>query len=111
MSISPWVVGQTHPTWQIPWTADPPPGSSVRPPVDLTGATVTLWIFKRDGSSVQGAGAVTVPTPTNGVVFYQPVAADSPVIGNFFVALKAVYADTTVLWQQPAIPWEVTKLP
>lgn len=106
------MVGQTHPQWQIPWTSDPPVGSSVRPPVDLTGATVTLWIFKRDGSSVQGGGTVTVPAPaTQGIVNYAPVAADSQTQGNYFVALKAVYGDGSILWQQPAIPWEVTQLP
>lgn len=111
MPISPWVVGQTHPTWQIPWTSDPPPGSSVGPPVDLTGATVTLWILTKEGVQTQGQGVISVPTPTNGIVFYTPVVADSLKAGNFWIALKAVYGDGTVLWQQPAVSWTITTLP
>lgn len=105
MPISPWVVGQTHPAWRIPW-------SNESGPVDLTGATVTLWIFTREGASVQGQGVVTVETPaTSGFVDYQPVAADSPVAGQFWVALKAVYPDSSVLWQQPAVSWQIGTLP
>lgn len=105
MPISPWVVGQTHPTWQIPWTNE-------SGPVDLTGATVTLWIFTREGTPTQGQGNVTVVNPpTLGIVNYVPAVADSPKAGNFWVALKAVYADGTILWQQPAVPWAITTLP
>lgn len=105
MAISPWVVGQTHPIWRIPWTNE-------SGPVDLTGATVTLWIFTREGTSVQGGGVVTVESPpTAGFVDYAPVAGDSPKAGSFWVALKAVFLDSSVLWQQPAIPWTITTLP
>ncbi|SRR5258708_40317116 len=103
--ISPWVVGQTHPIWLIPWTNE-------SGPVDLTGATVTLWILTREGTQTQGAGSLTVQSPpTAGVVNYQPVVADSLKAGSFWVALKAVYGDGTVLWQQPAVPWTITTLP
>jgi hypothetical protein len=103
--ISPWVVGQTHPIWQIPWTNE-------SGPVDLTSATVTLWIFTREGASVQGAGVcIVVGNPTQGNVTYASVAADSPKAGSFWVALKAVYGDGSVLWQQPADSWTITTLP
>jgi hypothetical protein len=103
--ISPWIVGQTHPTWQIPWTNE-------SGPVDLTGATVTLWIFTREGASVQGGGTcLVVGNPTQGNVTYAPVAGDSPKAGSFYVALKAVYGDGSVLWQQPADTWTITTLP
>lgn len=106
MGISPWIVGQTHPIWYIPWTTD----AGVA--VDLTGATVTMWIFTREGSSVQGAGTCTVLTPTTGgIVTYAPAAADCPKAGTFYVALRAVYADNSVLWQQPADTWTITTLP
>jgi hypothetical protein len=103
--ISPWVVGQTHPVWKIPWTNE-------SGPVDLTGATVTMWIFTREGQATQGQGQVTIPSPpTAGDVNYAPAAADSPKAGNFWVALKAVFGDGSVLWQQPAVPWTITTLP
>lgn len=106
MPISPWVVGQTHPTWYIPFTVDE--GGAV----DLTGAAVTLWIFTRAGGSVQGVGTLNVLAPaTNGIVTYQPAAADCSKAGDFFVALKAVYPDGSVLWQQPAQEWKITTLP
>lgn len=106
MPITPWVVGQTHPQWQLPWTTDE--GAAV----DLTGATVTLWIITREGVQTQGQGVVTVPNPpTAGIVNYAPVAADSPKAANVWVALKAVYPDGTILWQQPAIVWTITTLP
>lgn len=106
MAISPWVIGQTHPTWQITWTDDS------NKPVDLTAATVTLWILTKEGTQTAGAGVVTVVAPaTSGIVTYKPVAADSLKVGNFFVALKAVYPDGTILWQQPATPWIITSLP
>jgi hypothetical protein len=105
LPISPWVVGQTHPTWLIPWTNE-------SGPVDLTGATVTLWIFTREGVATQGAGTCTVQSPpTAGIVNYPPQVADSPKAGTFFVALKAVYGDGTILWQQPADKWIITTLP
>lgn len=105
MPISPWVVGQTHPIWQIPWTNE-------SGPVDLTGATVTLWIFTREGTSVQGAGqTLVVGDPRQGNVTYAPLAADSPKAGSFWVALKAVYSDGSILWQQPADSWTITTLP
>lgn len=104
MPISPWVVGQTHPTWQIPWTNE-------SGPVDLTGATVTLWIFTREGVATQGQGTISVPVPTSGVVLYTPAAADSPKAGSFWIALKAVFGDGSVLWQQPADTWTITTLP
>lgn len=105
MPISPWVVGQTHPTWQIPWTNE-------SGPVDLTGATVTLWIFGREGNPVQGQGTVlVVGPPTAGNVTYAPHINDSPKAGSFWIALKAVYADGSVLWQQPADTWTITTLP
>lgn len=106
MAISPWVVGQTHPTWRITWTDDS------KNPVDLTGATVTLWILAQDGAQTAGAGTPAVQAPaTAGIVNYTPAAADVAKAGKFFVALKAVYPDGTILWQQPAIPWIITSLP
>jgi hypothetical protein len=105
LPISPWVVGQTHPTWQIPWTNE-------SGPVDLTGATVTLWIFTREGTSVQGGGTCSVASPpTAGIVNYTPVPGDSPKPGTFWIALKAVFADATVLWQYPADVWTITNIP
>jgi len=103
--ISPWVVGQTHPTWLIPWTNES--GA-----VDLTGATVTLWIFTREGVATQGQGVVTVQSPaTAGLVNYAPSPNDSLKAGSFWIALKAVYADGSILWQQPADTWTITTLP
>lgn len=105
MPISPWVIGQTHPTWQITWTNE-------SGPVDLTGATVTLWILTREGQQTQGQGTVTVQSPpTAGIVTYAPSALDSPKAGTFWIALKAVYGDGSVLWQQPADVWTITSIP
>lgn len=109
--ISPWVIGQTHPTWSFTWVDDQ--GAAI----NLTGATVTLWIFNGVGTTQAGGGTVTVPTPSTGVVNYVPVAADTTgglvngKPGVFWVALKAVFADASVLWQYPAIQWLVTQLP
>lgn len=71
-----------------------------------------MWIFTPEGAPIQGTGVVAVVgNPTLGNVTYAPAAADSAKGGTFFVALKAVYGDGSILWQQPAVKWIITTLP
>jgi len=88
---SPWVIGQTHPVWQLPWTDTD--GAAV----DLTGATLTATI-KAEGAS---ASAPTKNTPTvftanPGVVRYVVNATEVSAPGTYLVQFIATYADTTV---------------
>jgi hypothetical protein len=88
---SPWVIGQTHPIWQLPWTDTD--GAAV----DLTGATLTATI-KAEGAS---ASALMKNTPTvfatnPGIVRYVVHATEVAAPGTYLVQFVAAFADTTV---------------
>lgn len=96
--ISPWVVGQTRPSWQIAWT------DNRSNAIDLTGATVVV-LFNSGSGSVPGAGNVSVTNAKGGLLTYAPATADTPAQGNYQVQLKATYTDGTILYslQQPFV--------
>jgi hypothetical protein len=61
-------------------------------PQNLTGATVTLSLTKRDGTILSTTGKVSVVNATAGLARYTPttgdlVATDSPLSGRFKVTL------------------------
>jgi hypothetical protein len=88
---SPWVIGQTHPIWQLPWTDTD--GAAV----DLTGATLTATI-KAVGATTSALmkNTPTVFQPNPGIVRYVVHAAEVAEPGTYDIQFVAICADTTV---------------
>jgi len=86
MPISPWTLGQLSPIWTIVLARD-------SKPMDLTGVTVNqLSLLLYNGNHAQtgtGAGTFTIIDTNPGVITYQLVTADVPVVtGTYYVRVK-----------------------
>lgn len=68
-----------------------PEGAQV--PIDLTGATVKLFIRKADGTGTPLSRTVTIVTPANGTVRYDWVAADTVDAGEFVFEYQITFGD------------------
>lgn len=96
--LSPYVVGQTTPSWALTWTDDS--GTAF----DLTGATVTLAFYTAPGSAAvagMGAGTVTVTSAAAGKFTYGVTATDTAVAGTWYAVFKADYGGGKVLYSDP----------
>lgn len=92
MGISPWMTGQTDPTWQLTFTTKSDTG--VLKAIDLTGYTVSLEIAPAvtpptQPTFVVGQGTTTVLSPTAGLVDYVVSPSDFTTPGWYIIQLKA----------------------
>ena len=88
---SPWVIGQTHPIWNLPWTDTD--GATV----DLTDATLTATIRAEGaGTSAAMKNTPTVFQANPGIVRYVVHATEVSAPGTYWVQFIATYVDTTV---------------
>ncbi len=73
-----WMQGALHPAWTIIWWSQDEQGKLARK--DLTGldaSNFSLKLHPMDGSAdVVGGGTFTVVSASEGVIQYQPAAAD-----------------------------------
>ena len=91
MGITPWVVGQTRPSWAFTWLDDS------KTAINLSGATVTLRFSLYGGSGYAMQGTVTVTGAAAGQFTYVPNANDFAAPGNYVVQARAVYGDGTII--------------
>jgi hypothetical protein len=89
-----WVMKQND-TW-------PPLGDATTPVVlkddtgaaiNLTGATVKLFIRKADGTGTPLNRTVTIVTPANGTVRYDWVATDTDTAGDYVMEYQITFGD------------------
>jgi hypothetical protein len=89
-----WVMKQND-TW-------PPLGDAVTPvvlkddtdtPINLTGATVKLFIRKADGTGSPLSRTVTIVTAANGTVRYEWDPADTADVGDFVMEYQITFGD------------------
>jgi len=94
--ISPFVMGNTRTLWVLPFLTD----SGI---VNLTGApTLSLRIQWPDGTGHTGTNVPTISgNPVNGIVNYQPSAADFPAIGTYSLELVADFGGGSILISDP----------
>jgi hypothetical protein len=64
--------------------------------IDVTGATVDIFIFKGSTQTNPGHTTCTVVTPTSGTVSYAPQAGDFSTPGTYKADLQVTYVDGTV---------------
>ena len=85
MAISPYVIGNTHTKWLLPFVTD----SAI---VDLTGATLKLRILRPDNTAHDGVNVPSIlGAPTLGQVNYLVDVADFPVVGTYTLQIQADY--------------------
>jgi hypothetical protein len=61
-------------------------------PLDLTGATVRMRMRRREGGALVVDSPATVLTPTEGLVSYQWLPADTDEVGDFEVEFEVTFA-------------------
>ena len=93
--ITPWMKGQTSPTWTIPMVRD---GGGI---MNLTGVTtgqLSLVIYSATYAVLgTGTGTFTIKSVLPGVVTYKPAATDSTTtaqVGNNYVRVVVDYNGT-----------------
>lgn len=65
-------------------------------PIDVTGATVDLYINLNGTVTNTGHTSCTLTTPASGVVTYTTEAADFATAGSYNCEVKITYGDGTV---------------
>lgn len=64
--------------------------------IDITGATVDIFIFKGSTQTNIGHTLCTIVTPTSGTVSYAPQAGDFSTPGTYKADLQVTYVDGTI---------------
>ena len=64
--------------------------------IDVTGATVDLYITLDGTVTNSGHTGCTLTTPTSGIVTYSPEATDFATNGTYKCEIKITYGDATV---------------
>ena len=95
MTLSPWVIGQTHPVWALTWQDD------TGNPVDLTAATITGKIAPPSGASVALKNTPAIITANIGRFNYSVAANEVAVAGTYMVQFIATFPTTDPLYSDP----------
>lgn len=84
--------GDTSPLFEMTCSTD----SAGASPVNLTGATVVLWIKSADGTVLVDDAACTIVDAANGQIRYAWAPGDTTTAGTHQGRVKVTFADTTV---------------